>query len=63
MHNNKVIIIMELKLKEMQEKCNKLYDEYGLTDEVLDMQIMINKLRHEHDIADENNIIYGDYVQ
>ena len=54
---------METKLNELQSKCDKLYEENGLTDEVLDMQIMINKLRHEHDIPDESEKVYEDFVQ
>lgn len=54
---------MEEKLVKMQKEVDKLYDEQGLTDEVLDKQIEINKLRHEHDITDNSNKINGDYVQ
>lgn len=54
---------MEKKLQEMQEKLNKIYDEQGLTDEVLDKQLEINKLRNEHDIPDEKEKIYEDWVQ
>ena len=54
---------MEDKLNELQEKCNKLHAENGLTDEVLDLQIKINRLRHEHDIPDDNEKVYGDLVQ
>lgn len=51
---------MEEHLKKKQEEVNQLYEEYGLTDEVLDKQIAINKLRHAHDITDRSN---GRYVQ
>lgn len=54
---------MEEKLAKMQKEVDKLYDKYGLTDEVLDKQIEINKLRHEHDISDESNRINKKYVQ
>ena len=54
---------MEEKLAKMQKKVDKLYDKHGLTDEVLDKQIEINKLRHKHDISDESNRINKKYVQ
>lgn len=54
---------MEEKLAKMQKEVDKLYDENGLTDEVLDKQIEINKLRHEHDISDKTNRVNGSYVQ
>lgn len=54
---------MENKLKELQSKCDKLYAENGLTDEVLDLQVEINQLRHEHDITDESEFVFEDFVQ
>jgi len=54
---------MEEKLAKMQKEVDKLYDEHGLCDEVLDKQLEINKLRHEHDISDKSNRVNGDYVQ
>ena len=43
-----------------QEKLNKIYEQYGLTDEVLDEQVKINSLRNKYDITDENEIINDD---
>lgn len=63
MYNNKGIEFMEEKLAKMQKEVDKLYDENGLTDEVLDKQIEINKLRHKHDISDKTNRVNGSYVQ
>ena len=54
---------MEKHLAKKQQEVDKLYAENGLTDEVLDKQIAINKLRHAHDIPDESEKVYGDYVQ
>ena len=54
---------MEEKLAKLQKEVDALYDENGLTDEVLDKQIEINKLRYEHDIPDESEKIHKDYVQ
>lgn len=54
---------MKEKLEKLQKEVDTLYAEDGLTDEVLDKQLEINKLRHMHDITDENQIVYEDYVQ
>ena len=54
---------MEEHLAKKQKEVDKLYEEHGLTDEVLDKQIEINKLRHAHDISDKTNRVNGDYVQ
>ena len=54
---------MEEHLAKKQKEVDKLYEEHGLSDEVLDKQIAINKLRYAHDIPDESEKVYGDYVQ
>lgn len=54
---------MQSKLQEIQEKLDRIFDEQGLTDEVLDLQLEINALRCEHNIPDENEKIYEDWVQ
>ena len=51
------------KLEKEQEKINELYEENGLTDEVLEAQIELNKLRHEHDIHDKDKTLHENYVQ
>lgn len=50
-------------LNRKQEKVNKLMDEVGFTDEVLEKQVAINEARHKHDIIDESKIVYDKYVQ
>ena len=54
---------MKEHLKRKQEELNELFRKDGLTDEVLDKQIAINKLSHAHDIPDESEKVYEDYVQ
>ena len=54
---------MDDKLKQLQDICTELYNEYGLTDEVLDLQTVINRLRHKHNITDESNCVHENYVQ
>ena len=54
---------MQDKINQLQEICNSLYDEHGLTDEVLSLQVAINKLRHKHDVSDTSNQVHETYVQ
>lgn len=54
---------MEEHLARKQKELDKLYEEQGLTDEVLDRQIEINKLRYAHDVVDKSNVVYDGYVQ
>lgn len=54
---------MEKHLDKLQKEINELYEKESLTDEVLDKQIYVNKLRNAHDISDKSNHINGEYVQ
>ena len=50
-------------LAKQQKVIDKEFKKNGLTDEVLDKQIELNKIRHKHDISDESQAVYKDYVQ
>ena len=54
---------MEEHLAKKQKEVNELFEKDGLTDEVLDKQITINKLRNAHDIPDETEKTHENYVQ
>ena len=54
---------MKDKIKTLQEICTELHDEHGLTDEVLSLQVTINKLRHKHNVSDKSNRLHETYVQ
>ena len=55
---------LKLHLKNQQRVLNKKFAEEGLTDELLDKQIELNKLRHEMDITDDlEEKLYEDFVQ
>ena len=54
---------MNKELAERQENLNKEYAEKGLTDEIFEEQLEINRLRNEHDISDESNKIHKEFVQ
>ena len=51
--------LKKIQLKNKQRQCNNLYEEQGLSDQVLDMQVEINKMRHESDIADSSELESG----
>lgn len=53
----------KIQLKNKQKQINKLYQEEGLTSEVLEKQVQINKERNEFNITDEDEKIYMDFVQ
>lgn len=55
--------IKKTNLRNKQREVDKLYENEGFTDEVLEKQIQINKERHEHDLPDENDFVYEKYVQ
>ena len=52
-----------IQIKNKQRIVDKKYEKEGLSDEVLETQIEVNKLRHELDIPDSNNFVYEEYVQ
>lgn len=54
---------MEKHLDKLQKEIDELYEKDGLTDEVLDKQIYLNKLRHTHNRINKSNHINGEYVQ
>lgn len=56
---------MELKkvLDNLQKEANELYDEYGATTNIIQLQVAINSLRNEYDITDETETIYETFVQ
>jgi len=54
---------MDKKLAARQKALTEKYLEHGLTDEILKEQLEINKLRNKHDIPDENNSQYKEFVQ
>ena len=43
-------------LDNLQKECNKLYEEYGASDDVIKLQVAINNLRNTFDIPDESQM-------
>lgn len=54
---------LEKEFEKRQKAIDKKYEEEGLSDEVLDMQLELNKDRHENNISDPTKRIYKNYVQ
>lgn len=50
-------------LDNLQQECNKLYEEYGLIEEVMNLQLVINSLRNKFDLVDSQEIVYENFVQ
>ena len=55
--------IENLRLQSRQKQINKMFEEEGLTDEILKEQLEINKRRHELDIHDPTEEIDDNFVQ
>lgn len=51
--------IHSIHLKNKQRKINRKYVAEGLTDEVLEMQLEVNRLRNLHDIPDTDYLFDG----
>ena len=52
--------LKKINLSNRQKEINRMFEEEGLTDEVLKKQIELNKKRHELDIPDSSEIVYTD---
>lgn len=50
-------------VKNRQRKVNKDFKENGLSDELLEEQISINQLKHEHDIVLDEDKIHENFIQ
>ena len=61
------VFIEDLRLRNRQEYVNRMFEEEGMTDEILKKQVEINKKRNELDIHDRKQTSYQDdgveYVQ
>jgi len=55
--------IESLRLQNKQQAVNEMFEEEGLTDEILIEQVELNKKRHECDVHDPNEETYEKYVQ
>ena len=59
--------LKKISLSNKQKQINKMFEEEGLTDEILKKQIEVNKKRNEYDIHDPSEVITNDdgcdYVQ
>ena len=54
----------KIQLKNLQRQLNKDFKEQGLTDEILERQVELNRRRHELDIPDElEETLHEEYVQ
>ena len=47
---------IEQDLNNLQNESNKLYEAFGATEEILNLQIAINKLRNKFDIPDKSKM-------
>ncbi len=55
--------IESLRLQSRQKAINRMFEEEGLTDEILKQQLEINRKRNELDIHDPNHEVNKKFVQ
>ena len=55
--------LKETEFKNRQRIIDKKFEEEGLSDEVLDLQIHLNEDRNKFNISDKSKRIYDNYVQ
>ena len=53
----------KMQIKNRQRYIDKTFKKDGLTDEVLEKQVEVNRLRHEYNIPDESMKVYEEYSQ
>ena len=58
-----MINIKKTNLSNRQIEVNTKFRETGLTDEILDKQVLINQKRNKYNIPDDNEKIYEEFVQ
>lgn len=52
--------LQKIHLKNKQRRINEMFEEEGLTDEILNEQLELNRKRHDMDIPDDSEVIYTD---
>jgi len=50
-------------LDEVQKTIDELHEKDGLTDEVLELQVQVNNIRHCIDSPDTHEMVHEEYVQ
>ena len=63
LENTENLVIISKELDNLQKITNKYYSKYGLSDEILDLQLWINKTRNKYDISDPNELLDNGFVQ
>lgn len=47
---------LKIILRNIQIEVDKLYKEFGATDEIIELQAAINGLRYQYDVTDETEL-------
>lgn len=53
----------KVRLRNKQRHLNKLFEKFGLTDDILEEQLKINEERNSLDIPDEEEFVFENFVQ
>ena len=58
------LVTLKVHIRNEQRSLNKRFAEEGLTDEILEKQVELNKLRAKYDIVDDlEEKLFEDFVQ
>lgn len=57
------LYVKKINLKNRQRVINRKFEEEGLTDEVLDLQVALNEERHRLGISDDDKCVFERFVQ
>ena len=60
---NPIKKIIGWNLNRKQADIKKDMERFGYSDDILERQVEINQKRNKHDITDESELVYEDYVQ
>ena len=63
LENTEFIEEISKELDNLQEISNQYYEKYGLCDEILDLQLWINKTRNKYDIPDPHELLDNGFAQ
>ena len=55
--------LQRIQIKNKQRAIKKAYEKDGLTDEILQAQIELNRKRHHNNITDKTKRIHQNYTQ
>lgn len=63
LENEEFLDEISKKLDQLQEISNKYYSKYGVSEEILDLQVWINQTRNKYNIPDPAELMSNGFAQ